>query len=279
MKLDYQPYNDKGVPGIHSYIDLVNCPKKVYNKLNRIKSEYISDGAAVGTILHHWAHAFYTIPEFDGDLEIQFPKDYPLNVIQEGNIVGKRYVTDRNVAEFGKILHAEQRIIFPSDELYKEMGMPFPIPFSFQADLYTDISKYAAVELSKQFLVEPKNGKWLIDHKTYSRRSKTIVDEHLAMLQPSIYSLAMKLMGFDNNGCIMNFVFNYKYYNEYMILPIETPDSHMRETIKTFWYLVGGTLSDINDGLYKANPAMCLLGWSLCPHLLFGSCDRKDTQL
>ena len=284
MKLPWSNYDSKGVPGVHWYMDLIRCPRKA--QLSKPKSgaeQHYAKGTSIGTIGHAYAETLYTVPEFDGVIDFT---DVPDGVEGEwediGHTVGARYARERNSAEWGEVLDVERRF-FLDEADHNYLGQSVYLPFSGQADLVIDLTKDAATLLALNHGVTLDPGCYVVDHKFYSRKRATMVDEMMGSLQLELYRRMAELAYPDRafKGAIANLTFYYTSKsnprNEYQLIPV-LPSPEMDKLVTNFWDLCARAVERASAcqamGLeWDANPAECF-GTFTCGHFLGGRCSR-----
>lgn len=282
MKTAWSKYDSGGVPGIHWYMDLVRCARKAQLNLRPKGGRTYSKGTAIGTIGHSYAEALYTCPGFDGALEFEdVPEDIDGGWLEIGHMVGARYARERRHDEFGKVVCAEKRF-FLEEKDASELAQPTFLPFSGQPDLVIDIDLESAKRLRVDHGMFVDPGAYVVDHKFYSRRRATIVDEMLGSLQFEAYRRMAQLAfpDVEIKGTIANLVFYYTSKsnprNEYMLIPV-LPSREMDAVFTKFWDLAASAIElaeQTEPGEdWSANPVACFSGYA-CDHFLGGACQR-----
>lgn len=284
MLVDLKPYDDGGTPGISWYQEFMRCPKSA-QQTNQGRTNgstrYHSRGTTIGTVGHAYAQYLYLGELTDDTLEFTPTSisEYNSEFIDLGHQVGSRYVFERKAYEFGEIVSVESRFILDEKD-YKELGQPVFIPFSGQADLLTRLSVADCNRIRAEFGVELIPGLWVIDHKFYSRKSSTVVDEITTSIQLEAYRRLAQLL--NPNEEVVGALGNITYYynsksnprNEYLIIPV-IPSMEMEKVLTQFWNQISREMEYIfKTGKWEANYTGCTTQYGLCKHFLTGKCLR-----
>lgn len=283
MEFKFPVYDDGGIPGITWYQKLLSCEKSAWLSQKSLGSGYtVSPGLTIGTVGHAYAEMLYKqLPEFDGTIEFtDVPEVYSEENIDNGHIVGQRYLRDRHSLEFGEPISVEGRFALPESE-YATLGQPYYIPFSGQRDLISRMSASDIERVRNEFgIILPRPGIYITDNKFFSRKSSDVVDEMATSIQLESYRRLAQIE-YPNEevvGAIANITYYYfsktNNKNQYLVIPV-LPSTEMDKVIKVFWERVARALDTINTlGHWPANYSGCFGKYGMCSFMKYGQCMR-----